>query len=219
MPSGLPDRICPLPSPHLTAGHAGLGFNNLGLLRDWVRDSLGMVLLLTRVNGVGIARHRLNRLFVNYFPGELPDAQNEKRRDEITSYYEKTGECFAVGSVARAFEPGCKVDCLPVLVGRQAWKKSGAIQALVTVPAWFSDELVADLSPMADAAPRCPARDRRQHRPGDPRKYPPCPRAGSARADLRVDRQPGRRPLRGDALLPGTARASGASARPRRPAL
>jgi Virulence-associated protein E len=79
-----------------------------------------MVLLLTRVNGVGIARHRL---------------KNEKRR-EITSYYEKTGECFAVGSVARAFEPGCKVDCLPVLVGRQAWKKSGAIQALVLVPAW-----------------------------------------------------------------------------------
>ena len=84
---------------------------------------------------------RLNRLFLDYYPGELPDAQDQKRRDEITSYYEKTGECFAVGAVARAFGPGCKVDCLPVLVGPQAWKKSGAIRALVPVPAWFSDDL------------------------------------------------------------------------------
>ena len=51
-------------------------------------------------------RHRLNRLFLDYFPGELPDAQDQERRDAITSYYEKTGECFLVGAVARAFEPG-----------------------------------------------------------------------------------------------------------------
>jgi hypothetical protein len=85
--------------------------------------------------------HRLNRLFLDYFPGELPDAQDQERRDEITSYYEKTGECFAVGTVARAFEPGGKVDCLPVVVGRQGWNKSRAIQALVPVLAWFSDDL------------------------------------------------------------------------------
>jgi predicted P-loop ATPase len=85
--------------------------------------------------------HRLNRLFLDYFPGELPDAQDQEQRDEITSYYEKTGECFLVGAVARAFDPGCKVDCLPVVVGPQGWNKSRAIQALVPVPAWFSDDL------------------------------------------------------------------------------
>ena len=42
---------------------------------------------------------------------------------------------------ARAFEPGCKVDCLPVVVGPQGWNESRAIQALVPVPAWFSDDL------------------------------------------------------------------------------
>jgi len=85
--------------------------------------------------------HRLNRLFLDYFPGELPDGQDQKRHDEITVYYEKTGECFLVGAVARAFEPGCKVDCLPVVIGPQGWGKSRAIQALVLVPAWFSDDL------------------------------------------------------------------------------
>ena len=85
--------------------------------------------------------HRLNRLFLNYFPGELPDERDEKRRDEVTSYCEKTGECFAVGAVARAFEPGCKVDCLPVVVGPQGLNKSPAIRALVPVSTWFSDDL------------------------------------------------------------------------------
>jgi hypothetical protein len=85
--------------------------------------------------------HRLNRLFLDYFPGELPDARDQERRDKITSYYENTGECFTVGAVARIFERGCKVDCLPVVVGPQGWNKSRAIRALVPVPAWFSDDL------------------------------------------------------------------------------
>ena len=34
-----------------------------------------------------------------------------------------------------------KVDCLPVVVGHQRWNKSRAIQALVPVSAWFSDDL------------------------------------------------------------------------------
>jgi putative DNA primase/helicase len=89
--------------------------------------------------------YRLNRLFLDYFPGESPDAQDQGRGDEITSYYEKTSECFLVGAVARAFEPGCKVDCLPVVVGPQGWNKSRAIQALVPVPAWFSDDLSTTL--------------------------------------------------------------------------
>jgi Virulence-associated protein E len=89
--------------------------------------------------------HRLNRLFLDYFPGELPDAQDQGRRDAITSYYEKIGESFLVGAVARVFEPGCKVDCLPVVLGQQRWKKSRAIQALVPVSAWFSDDLSTTL--------------------------------------------------------------------------
>ena len=85
--------------------------------------------------------HRLNRLFLEYFPGELADVQDQKQRDEIISYYEKTSECFAVGAVARVFQPGCKVDCLPVVVGPQGWNKSRAIRALVAVTGWFCDDL------------------------------------------------------------------------------
>src|SRR5581483_6636307 len=37
---------------------------------------------------------------------------------------------FAIGAVARAMKPGCKVDCVLVLQGPQGFQKSGAFQAL-----------------------------------------------------------------------------------------
>jgi predicted P-loop ATPase len=84
---------------------------------------------------------RLNRLFLEYFPGELPDGVDQEHRDEVLRYYEKTGECFIVGAVARIMTPGCKVDCLPCLVSPQGWGKSRGLQALVPDPLWFSDDL------------------------------------------------------------------------------
>jgi hypothetical protein len=75
-------------------------------------------------------RPRINRLFLDYFPAELPDpiiaVRNDRDaspRDQMIAYLEKTAECFMVGAVARIFEPGCKLDTLPVLVGPQGYLK------------------------------------------------------------------------------------------------
>jgi hypothetical protein len=84
---------------------------------------------------------RINRLFLDYFPGELPPASDPQARDDITRYFEKVGECFAVGAVGRILRPGCKLDCLPCLVSPQGWDKSKGLAALVPDPEWFSDDL------------------------------------------------------------------------------
>lgn len=49
---------------------------------------------------------------------------------------------WAVGAVARIFEPGCKLDTCLILVGPQGGMKSSALQALAVRPAWFSDSAI-----------------------------------------------------------------------------
>jgi predicted P-loop ATPase len=44
-----------------------------------------------------------------------------------------------VGMIARAVEPGCKHDTMPILTGAQGSKKSSAFAALMPVADWFSD--------------------------------------------------------------------------------
>jgi len=82
---------------------------------------------------------RVNRLFIDYFPGSLPD--DPERRDKVVAYYEKTAECFMVGAVARVLKPGSKVDTLPVVIGPQNYLKSQGVAALVPDLAWFSDDV------------------------------------------------------------------------------
>lgn len=97
---------------------------------------------------------RLYRLFTDYFPGELPPEEtigpplgkNELSwRDKWVAYFEWTGKCFMIGGVARIFEPGCKVDTLPIFVSEQAYLKALALQALVGNPKWFSDDIPVDV--------------------------------------------------------------------------
>ena len=95
---------------------------------------------------------RLHRLFLDYFPGELPPeeargpSQNQLSwRDKWVAYFEWTGRCFAIGAVARIMEPGCKVDTLPIFVSEQAFLKALALQALVGNPKWFSDDIPVDV--------------------------------------------------------------------------
>jgi putative DNA primase/helicase len=95
---------------------------------------------------------RLHRLFLDYFPGELPPGepwtpgQNELSwRDKWVAYFERTGECFAIGAVARIYEPGCKVDSLPIFVSEQRYYKALALQALTGDSRWFSDDIPVDV--------------------------------------------------------------------------
>jgi predicted P-loop ATPase len=44
-----------------------------------------------------------------------------------------------IGAIARIYDPGCKNDCSPTLVGDQGELKSSAIKALFEP--WFTDEI------------------------------------------------------------------------------
>jgi predicted P-loop ATPase len=59
-----------------------------------------------------------------------------------TAYHREVGKAMLVAAVARIFEPGCKVDTVPILEGPQGARKSTAVKTLFQP--WFSDEL-ADL--------------------------------------------------------------------------
>jgi predicted P-loop ATPase len=82
---------------------------------------------------------RLNTLMAAYFGAKH------------TPYGAAIGRKLMIAAVARIIEPGCKVDTLVVLEGKQGLGKSTAIRALFQP--WFTDE-IADLG-SKDAAMQC----------------------------------------------------------------
>jgi predicted P-loop ATPase len=60
---------------------------------------------------------------------------------EDSEYIRAIGPRYLISSVARIFQPGCKVDHVPVLEGPQGKLKSEALRALVKNDAWFTDRL------------------------------------------------------------------------------
>jgi predicted P-loop ATPase len=61
---------------------------------------------------------------------------------EETPYTHSIGRSALIGAVARIRNPGCKVDTVPIIEGKQGLGKSSA--ARILFDPWFSDEL-ADL--------------------------------------------------------------------------
>lgn len=49
---------------------------------------------------------------------------------DLTEYLKAIGARWLIGAVARAYQPGCKMDCMLVLEGRQGARKSSAARAL-----------------------------------------------------------------------------------------
>lgn len=58
---------------------------------------------------------------------------------EDNSYSRTAGRKWMLSAVARAYEPGCKVDTLLVLEGPQGKGKSTMLRTLAPMQAWFSD--------------------------------------------------------------------------------
>lgn len=59
---------------------------------------------------------------------------------EDTEYSRAVGRRFLIGAVARALNPGCKMDTMLILEGPQGLKKSTAIEILFSEP-YFTDEI------------------------------------------------------------------------------
>ena len=70
---------------------------------------------------------------------------------QLSPYSRAIGRMLMISAVARIFEPGCKVDTLTVLEGKQGLLKSTAIRTLFEP--WFTDE-IADLG-SKDSAMQC----------------------------------------------------------------
>ena len=56
-----------------------------------------------------------------------------------TSYHGAIGTRWMISAVARVAEPGCQVDCMLILEGKQGTGKSSAFRALVPHPSMFSE--------------------------------------------------------------------------------
>lgn len=99
---------------------------------------------------------RLDRFFIDYAGVEIEgDSDEEQARHQ--TYIENVTRCFFISIVARVLRPGCKVDHVLVLEGKQGEKKSSLLRILALDDEWFSDSMPHDL---AD-------KDARQHLPGN----------------------------------------------------
>lgn len=60
---------------------------------------------------------------------------------DITEYNGAVARLFMLGAVARAYEPGCKFDYMPILSGPQGIGKSSLLCTLATRREWYCDNL------------------------------------------------------------------------------
>jgi predicted P-loop ATPase len=99
---------------------------------------------------------RLDDFFILYCGIEI-EGDTPTEQERFRAYVQNVTRCFFISVVARVFKPGCKVDHVLVLEGRQGEKKSSLLRVLALYDDWFSDSMPHDL---AD-------KDARQHLPGN----------------------------------------------------
>jgi hypothetical protein len=119
--------------------HATRWFNKNGFPRATKAVVMDAIVAAAHENIISPVRHyledlvwdgvaRLERLFVTYF-----GAQD-------TEFNRAVGKAWAISAVARALDPGCKADHVPVLEGAQGAGKSTALRILAG-DTWFHDSL------------------------------------------------------------------------------
>ena len=118
-------------------------FNDKGVLRPGKDTVFDAVSLLASHNKFNPLQNYLNSLKWDGV-GRIRDLLPKYFGAIETPYHQTIGAKFMVSAVARGMQPGCKVDAVLILEGKQGIKKSSSIAALVG-EGWFTDEL-PDLS-------------------------------------------------------------------------
>ena len=130
----------------------------------------GAALWLDRVYGLQVATNRASEAAIyvahqhsyhpvrDYLRQVVWDGQ--ERADLLFTHYagaednelnRELGRRFLISAVSRIFNPGSKVDCCPVLVGKQGVRKSSFLRKLAIKPEWFSDSALDIGGNMKDA--------------------------------------------------------------------
>jgi hypothetical protein len=77
------------------------------------------------------SKSRIDDLFITYFgAGKISGQEPTPEESELLAHLRRIGRCWLLGAVERAYRPGCKVDNVLILEGRQGQKKSSALWAL-----------------------------------------------------------------------------------------
>lgn len=96
-----------------------------------------------RIDGLFIDYYSCTKLIAdeyrNVFFEDIPEDERA-RLIRLVDYYEAVGSRFMIGAVARIYQPGCKHDCMPNIVGAQGALKSSSFRVLFT-DEWFTDEI------------------------------------------------------------------------------
>lgn len=83
---------------------------------------------------------RIGTVFATMFAVETPRVESEDGGSvddpELLVGIER---CFFVGAVARALKPGCKLDTMPIFIGKGGVGKSMGLAHLCPRPEWFCD--------------------------------------------------------------------------------
>ena len=125
-----------------------------------------------------------------------------------TPLHRKFSSSFLIGACARVFEPGCQVDTMLMLIGKQGAGKSRVCAALPPVRAWFGEsgfDIGNKDSFMTLHGKWCRRRGSRCFAPGLPRRKPRSPcrmRCSTGSASCRSVGT-GKRPSAPGALSPG----------------
>lgn len=85
-------------------------------------------------------RNRLDIWLTDYLGADVrPEQDGDTTRQ---AYVRQIGRKWPISAVARAFDPGCKVDHMLVLEGKQGeHRKSSTLAALMPERSWFADQI------------------------------------------------------------------------------
>ena len=116
-------------------------------IATWVEEVYGLEFGMTKVKEavVHIAHSNPRDLLLEYLDGLVWDGQRRIKSLACDALCPEQPEmasslvaAWMVGAVARAYDPGCKMDTALILAGPEACKKSSGLQALAGEE-WFSD--------------------------------------------------------------------------------